>query len=87
MSAEPRHMSCHEALTYLYEYLDEELTPDVERQVRHHLAACAPCTSRFGFEETFLKFLEARAQSQGAPPDFKRRILERLLLDRDPPDQ
>jgi len=87
MSSEPRNLTCHEALNYLYEFLDQELTPQVEIQVRHHLAACAPCTSRFGFEETFLKFLEARSRARGAPPELKRRILEHLFLDPNPPEQ
>ena len=87
MTSEPRAMTCHEALNHLYEYLDRELTPQVEIQIRHHLAACVPCTSRFGFEETFLKFLEARSQALGAPPELKRRILERLFLDPNQPER
>ena len=87
MTSEPRNMTCHEALNHLYEYLDRELTPQVELQVRHHLAACMPCTNRFGFEDTFLKFLEARSQAQGAPPELKRRILERLFLDPNQPER
>ena len=87
MNDEPTKMTCHEALNYLYEYLDQELTPDIERVVRHHLVACAPCTSRFGFEETFLKFLEVRSRAQGAPPELKRRILERVFLEPNPPQR
>jgi anti-sigma factor (TIGR02949 family) len=87
MSTSSRDISCHEALEHLYEYLDHELTPEVEAEVRGHLVACVVCTSRFGFEEVFLKFLEAKSQAQGASPELRRRILERLFLDPDVPER
>jgi len=70
---------CLEATEHLYEYLDGELTPMVESAVRAHLAACGHCFSLFGFEQAYLRFLEARARAQGAPPALRRRILEQLL--------
>lgn len=87
MSATPREITCQEALEHVFEYLDQELTPEVEAEVRGHLAACVRCTSRFGFEEVFLRFLEAKSRAQHAPPELRRRILERLLLDPDVPDR
>jgi anti-sigma factor (TIGR02949 family) len=72
-------MNCHQALEHLYEYLDRELTPDDERQVREHLTACSPCGDRFDVEQAFLQFIEARCRAQGAPPELRRRILRDLL--------
>jgi anti-sigma factor (TIGR02949 family) len=72
-------MNCREAVEHLYEYLDKELTPDVERAVRQHIADCQPCLEQFDFEAAFLKFLQARCQSRCAPPDLKRRILHELF--------
>ena len=80
MSAREPEMACRKALDHLYEYLDRELSSEVEREVRGHLRACAGCAGRFGFEEAFLRFLEARTRSCGAPPALRRRILEQLLL-------
>ena len=44
-------MNCREAVEHLYEYLDKELTPAVEREVRDHLEDCHPCLEQFDFEE------------------------------------
>jgi mycothiol system anti-sigma-R factor len=72
-------MNCREALDHVYEYLDKELTPEVERAVREHLEACQPCGQHFDFEDSFLRFLQARCRSRSAPPDLKRRILRDLF--------
>lgn len=72
-------MNCREAVDHLYEYLDRELTPEAEREVRQHLADCPPCGEQFDFEALFLKFLRARCRARGAPPELKRRILHELF--------
>jgi len=72
-------MNCREALERVYEFLDQDLTPEVEREVRVHLQACKPCGQHFDFEQTFLKFLQARCRTRSAPPDLKRRILNDLF--------
>jgi mycothiol system anti-sigma-R factor len=72
-------VNCRECAEQLYPYLDRELTPDVERAVRAHLADCPPCDEQFDFEELFLKFVRARCRAQGAPPELKRRILNELF--------
>ncbi len=72
-------MNCDDALDHLYEFLDRELTPEVEREVREHLRACAPCAQEADFEDTFLKFVQARCRAHGAPPELKRRILHELF--------
>ena len=72
-------MNCGDALDHLYEFLDRELTPDVERQVREHLEACRPCVRHYDFEQAFLQFLQARCRARCAPPELKRRILRELF--------
>jgi anti-sigma factor (TIGR02949 family) len=72
-------MNCREAAEHLYEYLDRELTPEREREIREHLRACAPCMKSATFEEAFLKFLEARCRSRTAPPELRKRILQQLF--------
>src|SRR2546429_6343448 len=80
-------MNCRECKEHLYEYLDRELTPAVEQEIRQHIADCPPCGEEFDFEKLFLGFLRARCRAHGAPPDLKRRILDELLDDcsRSPP--
>src|SRR2546429_9516514 len=75
-------MNCRECKEHLYEYLDRELTPAVEQEIRQHIADCPPCGEEFDFEKLFLGFLRARCRAQGAPPDLKRRILDELLAER-----
>ena len=72
-------MNCRECVEHLYEYLDRELTPDLEREIRAHLVACPPCGEHHDFETVFLRFLHARCSAQGAPPALRRRILEQLF--------
>lgn len=74
-------MNCREALDHLYEYLDRELTTEDEQVVRTHLAACGPCEERFDVERAFLRFVEARCRSRGAPPELRRKILRDLLAE------
>lgn len=72
-------MNCDDCLEHLYEYLDRELTPELEAEVRAHLRECPPCGSQADFERAFLKFIEARCRARGAPPELKRRILNQLF--------
>ncbi|HEY6808000.1 MAG TPA: mycothiol system anti-sigma-R factor [Gemmatimonadales bacterium] len=72
-------MKCRECLEHLYDYLDQELTPESEREIRRHLASCQPCGEQFDFEALFLKFVRARTRAQGAPPELKQRILRELF--------
>ena len=72
-------MNCRECLDQLYAYLDKELTPEVEAQVRAHLEHCPPCDEQADFERAFLTFIEARCRSRGAPPELKRKILRELF--------
>jgi anti-sigma factor (TIGR02949 family) len=48
--------SCADALNRLYEFLDGELTPDVDERIREHLAACRSCFPAFEHERVFLRF-------------------------------
>ena len=81
MTDAPPKIDCHEAADRLYDYLDRELTPEVEAAVRAHLVDCAMCFQLFDFETAYLRFLEVRTRTQGAPPALKRRILDSLLCE------
>ena len=53
-------MNCRECVEHLYEFLDRELTPELEREIREHLEDCPPCGEQYDFEELFLKRSEER---------------------------
>ena len=72
-------MKCRECIDHLYEYLDREVTPALEQEIRIHLAGCPPRGEHFDFESLFLKFVRVRCRAQGAPAALRRRILEQLL--------
>jgi anti-sigma factor (TIGR02949 family) len=72
-------MNCRECVDHLYEFLDREVTPDLERDIRAHLVECPPCGEQFDFEAVYLKFLRARCRAQGAPEELKRRVLRELF--------
>lgn len=72
-------MNCRECIEHLYPYLDRELTPEAEREIKQHLASCPPCDDQFDFETLFLRFVRARCRAQGAPPELRQRILRELF--------
>ena len=56
-------MNCRQCKEHLYEYLDRELTPAVEQEIRQHIADCPPCGEQFDFEKLFLGLLRARCRA------------------------
>lgn len=72
-------LTCAEAVERVYEFLDGELTPEVDEQIRAHLAVCTRCIPAFEHERVFLRFLERRALIVRAPPALRRRIFRALL--------
>jgi mycothiol system anti-sigma-R factor len=74
-------IDCQAAFESLYDYLDGELDADATAAIKAHLEMCAQCFSVFDFEKTFLMFVEARSQAQGAPDSVKKKLLEALLTE------
>lgn len=72
-------MTCSEVVQRIYEFLDGELTPQVEEQIRSHLVVCKRCYPEFEHERVFLRFLEKRAQIEKAPPSLRKRIFRALM--------
>lgn len=72
-------LTCAQAIERIHEYLDGELTPEVEEGIRKHLAVCRQCYPHFRHEEVFLRFIERRAQIAEAPPELRRRIMQMLV--------
>jgi anti-sigma factor (TIGR02949 family) len=76
-------IDCDQAVKQLYSYLDEEITPEVQKAIDSHLEECADCFGHYEFERAFLRFLEARCRAGGAPPELCKRIIEGLLPEQD----
>lgn len=72
-------LTCTQVLERIYEYLDGELTSEIELKIRDHLACCQRCFPHFRHEQVFLKFLERRATIAKASPALRRRIMQMLI--------
>lgn len=78
-------LDCRETANRLYEFIDGELTADVEEAVRTHLADCGQCTTRHSFEKHFLRFLRARTRARAAPQHLRKQVFEAILCEEDQP--
>jgi anti-sigma factor (TIGR02949 family) len=87
--AEPiSYNQCQEAVKRLTEFLDHELRPEEEAQVRRHLGECGGCFTRFHFEETLLQTIRERAEAIRAPGTLREKILALVgRASKDAPDE
>jgi anti-sigma factor (TIGR02949 family) len=79
MTAMAEPLDCEEAIGRLFEFLDRELDPALEREMERHLAACRGCFSRAEFERR-LRERVAEATRAEAPPRLRERV--RLIIGR-----
>lgn len=74
-------ISCEEALSSLYEYIDEELSPEAEASVREHLEICRNCYPHYNFERLFIQHVQKagrRTENSGELGERIRELLDRL---------
>jgi mycothiol system anti-sigma-R factor len=71
-------MSCREVVELLWEYIDAELTPEREQQVRAHLEACKACYGHYEFQQAFVAFVK-RHGAQVAPAELRARVTQSIL--------
>ena len=71
-------ISCDEAKTRLFEFLDGELAEISHEEVERHIKLCKACYPRFQFERSFLDALHAAEERGTASPGLKDRILRVL---------
>lgn len=71
-------ISCEEAAERLYEWLDEELDPEMSERVGTHLEVCARCYPVLVFERSFREAVQRVARADQAPQEVKDRILHQL---------
>lgn len=74
-------ISCKEALTRIYEYLDGELEGASHQQVEEHFRICTRCYPHLRLEERFRARVREALERATVPADLERRVLE--LLDRE----
>ena len=74
-----RDIDCRTAVQQLWDYLDEELTPERMDNVRRHLERCGSCLPHHDYARVFLAALAAaRAADARAPDALRHRVMENL---------
>ena len=71
-------MRCEEALARLWDFLDGELEPRDEEEVRRHLEVCRRCYPQYDFQRAYFALLRRVRDREGAPGELRRSLVRRL---------
>ncbi len=74
----PPDLSCHEALTRIYELMDGELDPAEAARVDEHFEVCAACYPHLRLEECFRARVRSALGDTCVPEEVRGRVLELL---------
>lgn len=67
-------ITCEEAVSRLYEYLDKEGSSAALDEVETHLDVCRHCCSRFAFEANLWQVVRSKSQESRCPDSLKDKI-------------
>ncbi|MDE3053373.1 MAG: zf-HC2 domain-containing protein [Gemmatimonadota bacterium] len=70
----PEMLDCEAVMQQLWDYLDEELSPDRMAAIQSHLAMCARCYPQYEFERSFLTALDRAQQEHSDPAGLRDRV-------------
>ena len=74
-----REIDCRTAVQQLWDYLDEELTPERMNDVRGHLERCKSCLPHHDYAQAFLAALSKAKESEARAPDaLRKRVMDNL---------
>jgi anti-sigma factor (TIGR02949 family) len=71
-------ISCEQALSLVYEFLDGELDGVPEEQVRAHFDMCRECYPHLKLEASFRAALRKASLGEAPPAELKQRLMEEL---------
>jgi anti-sigma factor (TIGR02949 family) len=71
-------IDCRAAVTQLWDYLDQELTPDRLEMVRRHLESCERCLPHHDFGKRFLAALKAVRHERVMSSEVRGRVMAKL---------
>lgn len=71
-------LDCDAVMRQLWDYLDQELTPDRMDQIGAHLAVCKRCYPQHQFERSFLDALASARKDHPALDQLRVRVLAAL---------
>jgi anti-sigma factor (TIGR02949 family) len=70
--------ACNEVIQQLWDYLDEELTPERMAAIAAHLSGCSRCFPQFEFEQAFLQAIRSVRDESPPPAQVRERVLATL---------
>jgi mycothiol system anti-sigma-R factor len=65
---------CNETLKEMYTFLDGELPPSLQSQIREHLDGCPDCLGAFSFHSELKQIVVRKAAREEMPPGLVDRI-------------
>lgn len=70
--------NCLEVLRHLWDYLDEELTPEGAERLRVHIESCPQCKAMEVYQACFLDTMRKLRAQFSAPNELRARLAEKL---------
>lgn len=70
-------MDCKQAVSYIHEYLDRELSRHQETELKKHLTICSHCKKRFQSLQQTVAFVQSASHVR-APMNFTKQVLDAL---------
>lgn len=71
-------LDCDTVMRQLWDFLDEELTPDRMEAIREHLKMCERCHPHAEFERSFLRAVAKVRRDHSNPASAAQRVREAL---------
>ena len=70
--------SCAEVLRHLWDYLDDQITPEGAERLRTHIASCTECQSYEEYQACFLEAVKKLRVRLDAPSALRDKLAEGL---------
>ena len=70
---------CEDALSRLWDFLDDELPADERDTLQRHLEVCGRCYPQYDFQRAYLEYTRRLARKDSASPELRRRIFQGIL--------
>jgi anti-sigma factor (TIGR02949 family) len=70
--------TCAEVLRHLWDYLDDQITPEGAHRLRSHMAACPKCQKYQVYQSCFLETVARLRVELGAPETLRERLAASL---------
>lgn len=71
-------IDCETVMQQLWDYLDQELTPERMRAIEMHVHVCDRCSPQVEFERAFLRTLDAARRTISNEHSLRERVVAQL---------